>query len=268
MDWTLPLVSFAVSLFTSMVGVSGAFLLLPFQMSILGFTTPSVSGTNLVYNLLATPSGIFRYLREGRLLWPLALPAAMGSLPGVALGAYARAYWLADVKTFKLFAAAVLLILGLRLLATRHTPKATPTAATIIKTRPAKVVYRLGGETYSFSPPALTCLSAAVGLVGGAYGIGGGALLAPILATVFKLPIYTTAGATLLTTFLTSTFGIATYHALGHPPRWDIGIALGIGGAFGMYTGAHLQKYIPEKTLRTTLAAITFIIATTYIANP
>jgi len=42
-----PLISFAVafvvSFFTSMGGVSGAFLLLLFQMSVLGLTSPAVS---------------------------------------------------------------------------------------------------------------------------------------------------------------------------------------------------------------------------------
>ena len=38
-----PLVAFAISFFTSTGGVSGAFLLLPFQMSVLGFTSPAVS---------------------------------------------------------------------------------------------------------------------------------------------------------------------------------------------------------------------------------
>lgn len=36
-----PLVAFVVSFFTSMGGVSGAFVLLPFQMSVLNYTAPS-----------------------------------------------------------------------------------------------------------------------------------------------------------------------------------------------------------------------------------
>jgi uncharacterized membrane protein YfcA len=43
------LVAFFISFFTSMAGVSGAFLLLPFQMSVLGLATPAVSATNLVF---------------------------------------------------------------------------------------------------------------------------------------------------------------------------------------------------------------------------
>ncbi|MCI5136479.1 MAG: sulfite exporter TauE/SafE family protein, partial [Candidatus Electrothrix sp. AW2] len=38
--WLPPVVAFCISFFTSMSGVSGAFLLLPFQVSYLGFSTP------------------------------------------------------------------------------------------------------------------------------------------------------------------------------------------------------------------------------------
>ena len=53
-----PLVAFAISFFTSMGGISGAFLLLPFQMSVLGFTSPSVTSTNFLFNVTGTPGGV------------------------------------------------------------------------------------------------------------------------------------------------------------------------------------------------------------------
>jgi len=83
-----PLVAFIVSFFTSMGGVSGAFLLLPFQVSYLHFTSPSVSATNFVFNIVAIPSGVYRYLREGRMAWPLTWVVIVGNLPGVIKG-----YW-------------------------------------------------------------------------------------------------------------------------------------------------------------------------------
>src|SRR4030043_71688 len=97
------LVALVVSSFTSMGGVSGAFLLLPFQVSVLGFTSPAVSPTNLVYNIVAIPSGVYRYLREGRMNWPLAGIIIMGTLPGVFVGAVVRIKYLPDPGAFKLF---------------------------------------------------------------------------------------------------------------------------------------------------------------------
>ena len=61
-----PVVAFAISFFTSMGGVSGAFLLLPFQVSVLGFSSPAVSATNQLFNIVAIPSGVYRYIKEGR----------------------------------------------------------------------------------------------------------------------------------------------------------------------------------------------------------
>ena len=75
-----PLVAFGVSFFASMGGISGAFLLLPFQMSVLGYVNPSVSATNQVFNVVAIPSGVYRYVKEGRMVWPLAWAVIVGKI--------------------------------------------------------------------------------------------------------------------------------------------------------------------------------------------
>jgi len=90
------------------------------------------------------------------------------------------------------------------------------------------------GHVYSFNAISVVATSFAVGIIGGAYGIGGGAPLAPVYASVFSLPIYTTAGAILPTAFISSTFGVVSYYAMGHPPNWPLGLSLGVGGLVGM----------------------------------
>jgi hypothetical protein len=47
--------AFAVSAVATPAGISGAVLLLPFQVSVLGTPSPSVTPTNLLYNVVATP---------------------------------------------------------------------------------------------------------------------------------------------------------------------------------------------------------------------
>ena len=288
--WTLlllPFVSFVVAFFTSPAGVSGAFLLLPFQVSVLGFTSPSVSATNLVYNLIAIPSGVYRYIREGRMAWPIASITVLATLPGVFIGAILRANYFLDPRLFKFFVGLVLLYLGIRVLSSALRPnekikelekrfkervetmkkRGLPKEA-VVRTKKVgfyRIEYEFWGETFSFNVPALFAASFAIGVIGGIYGIGGGAILAPILASFFGLPVYTTAGATLLGTLLTSVFGIATYYAINYPPDWAIGLSLGIGGLFGMYLGARFQKYLLERTIRLCLGVIIFATAINYI---
>ncbi|SCZ63101.1 sulfite exporter TauE/SafE family protein [Thiohalomonas denitrificans] len=260
--WLPPLVGFAISLFTSMGGVSGAFLLLPFQVSVLGFTSPAVSATNQVFNVVATPSGIYRYLREGRMVWPLAWVIVAGTLPGVALGALLRIALLPGARDFKLFVAAVLLYIGLQLgrdiLSRGRRSEGPPQNATVVPARiPSRIAYRYGGELFTANRWGVFALALIVGVIGGAYGIGGGAIIAPFLVSLFALPVHTVAGAALLGTLVTSVAGVAFYHFIAPvfpdmavAPDWGLGLLFGLGGAAGMYSGARLQRYVPARTLK------------------
>jgi len=111
-----PAVAFTISFFTSMAGISGAFLLLPFQMSVLGFTTTSVTSTNFLFNVTGTPGGVYRYIKECRFAWPVALIIVAGIIPGVLIGYYIRIKFLPDPKSFKLFVGFVLLFVALKLI--------------------------------------------------------------------------------------------------------------------------------------------------------
>ncbi len=242
-----PLVAFIVSFFTSMAGVSGAFLLLPFQVSFLHFTTPAVSATNFVYNIVAIPSGVYRYLKEGRMAWPLTLVVIIGTLPGVFIGYYLRVLYMPDPKTFKMFVGCVLLYIGIRLFyettsrsqrgkkemkaleekfnqqmnRVKDEQKAQISAGlppeAVIRTLSVsmnRVEYEFWGQRFSFSTVGMFILAFVVGIIGGTYGIGGGAIIAPFCVAVFHLPVYTVAGAALMGTFLTSIAGVFFYSVI------------------------------------------------------
>jgi uncharacterized membrane protein YfcA len=137
-----------------------------------------------------------------------------------------------------------------------------------------RVVYEFYGETYQFETWVLLLLTFAVGIVGGTYGVGGGAMIAPFLITFYSLPVYTIAGSTLMGAFLTSVFGIIfymiiartyTYTGLAIMPDWPLGILFGIGGILGTYCGARSQKFIPSKIIRLILGMLITFLALKYI---
>lgn len=77
-----------------------------------------------------------------------------------------------------------------------------------------------------------------MGIIGGVYGIGGGAIIAPFCVTFFGLPIYTVAGAALMGTFLTSIAGVGYYSGIAPiyehlgmavAPDWLLGFLFGVG---------------------------------------
>jgi uncharacterized protein len=282
--WWLPmLVAFGVSFLMSTGGISGAFILLPFQVSVLGFTSPAVSPTNLLYNIIAIPGGIYRFIREKRMLWPLAIVIMIGTAPGLLIGAYLRVKYLADPKDFKLFVGLVLLYILIRLAndimhkkeagGDHHTNNKTfmiESVSFVLK----RITFEFDCQLYNISTLWVFFLTLIVGIIGGAYGIGGGAIIAPFLVAVFDLPVYAVAGPALFGTFFTSIAGIYVYtHLLPalYPsqaavyPDWLLGLSLGIGGFAGIYLGARLQRYLPARIIKLIIAAALLIVIGKYV---
>ncbi len=286
--WVPPVVGFVISFFTSMGGISGAFLILPFQMSVLGFTTPAVTPTNLVFNVVGIPGSVYRYFKEGRMNWPLAWNIIVGTIPGLIFGLFIRVWYLPDPRAFKLFVGCVLFYIGGRMLFQLISERGDKTGerAAEIKMRQQAAAnsagtarpairtlrwsltcteYEFFGERFSFHTTGLFMLALVVGLVGGVYGIGGGAIIAPFIVSFFGLPVHTIAGATLMGTCVTSVGGVIFYEFfvpyVAMPgqsvrPDWLLGFLFGIGGFAGMYLGARTQKYVPGAIIRPVLAIV------------
>jgi uncharacterized membrane protein YfcA len=230
----------------------------------------------------------------------------VGTLPGVFIGYYLRILYLPDPRAFKLFVGCVLLYIGMRLIY-ELTGKASAGKAkmkaledkfrertkqlkeqqksrvasglppeAVVKTISVslkKVEYEFWGERFSFSTIGMFILAFFVGIIGGTYGIGGGAIIAPFCVAVFNLPVYTVAGAALMGTFLTSLLGVTFYSVIPAKagmvtsPDWLLGFLFGIGGFIGIYLGARFQKFVPQKFIKLMLGTIIILLAIKYISQ-
>ena len=223
--------AYLIAVVTTPAGISGAVLLLPFQVTVLATPSPSVTPTNLLYNVIATPGALYRYWRQGQTGGRLALVLIAGTLPGVIAGSVIRVKLLPGPHVFDLVVAAVLIPLGCWLALSR-----TAGPDRRVRLIPA---------------PVLIFLAASVGCVGGIYGIGGGSILAPVLIGTGRRPSEV-APAALASTFVTSVAGVVTFTVLSiHEPGsvapdWPVGVALGVGGLAGACTGARLQSCLPD----------------------
>jgi hypothetical protein len=174
-------------------------------------------------------------------------------VPGVIGGSVIRVELLPSPQVFDLVVAAVLIPLGTWLTLTRPPRPADPERLA----RPVPVL-------------ALVALSVAVGCVGGIYGIGGGSILAPVLIGSGGKPSQV-APAALASTFVTSVAGVITFVILSAhqggtvAPDWPTGIALGIGGLAGAYTGARLQSRMPDLVIRRLIGALVIAAGIRYL---
>jgi uncharacterized protein len=150
--WTVVVAlaaAFVIAVLATPAGISGAVLLLPFQVSVLGTPSPAVTPTNLLYNVVATPGALYRYWRQGQTGGRLALVLIAGTLPGVIAGSVIRVELLPSAHVFDFVVAAVLLPLGAWLALTRPIPSEGDA-------RPGRAI----------SPPLLILLAVVVGCVG------------------------------------------------------------------------------------------------------
>lgn len=252
--WVYPvatLAAFVIASLASPVGVSGAVLLLPFQISVLGTPGPAVTPTNLLYNVVATPGAVYRYWRQQQTGGSLTGILLLGTLPGVIVGAIVRVEFLPSPRAFDVVIAMVLIPLGAWILISRRARQGSTKGSMALR------------------PAVLVGLAAGVGCVGGIYGVGGGSILAPILVGSGRSPTEV-APATLASTFVTSIAGVITFVVLSMEqsapvaPDWGIGLALGVGGLLGGYCGARLQPHLPEAAVRRLLGALVLAIGIRY----
>jgi uncharacterized membrane protein YfcA len=133
------------------------------------------------------------------------------------------------------------------------------------------MAFEFQAQRIEFSLSAIFLLSLFVGVIGGIYGIGGGAIIAPFCVAFLNIPVHTVAGAAMFGTFATSIVGVVVYSTIPFyngqtaPPDWFLGILFGFGGLLGMYLGAFCQKYVSERIIQAILSLIIFVVSARYI---
>jgi uncharacterized protein len=245
--------AYFIALVATPAGISGAVLLPPFQAGVLGTPSLAITPTNLLYNVVATPGALYRYWRQGQTGGRLALVLIAGTLPGVIAGSVIRVELLPGEDVFDIVVAVVLIPLGCWLVLTR--PPAVDMPA---------------GPARAIPVPVLLVVAVVVGCVGGIYGIGGGAILAPALIGSGQRASVV-APAALASTFVTSVAGVTTFTLLSlyHPgavaPDWSVGLALGAGGLAGGYTGARIQSRMPDVLIRRLVGILVIAVGAGYL---
>lgn len=95
--------------------------------------------------------------------------------------------------------------------------------------------------------------SVITGLAGGFFsgltGVGGGAIMVPLLTSLQKLPQHVAHGTSLAIVVFVATAGLMGYWLNGNVD-WSLALWLTVGSVSGAYFGATTMTRIPERQLR------------------
>lgn len=232
-------VGFALGL----LGGGGSILAVPLLMYVVGMREPHMAiGTSALAVAVNAFANLIPHSRAGNVKWPCAVVFALSGVAGAAIGA---ALGKAVDGTRLLF------LFGLVMIAV---------AAAMLSPRAA------AGNTEVRINPAITIrlvfIGAAVGLLSGFFGIGGGFLIVPGIMLGAGMATINAIGSSLLSV---GAFGLTTAisYALAGLVDWRVAAFFITGGIFGGVIGVKSSGYLAgQRTLLTRIfAAVVFIVA-------
>lgn len=241
---SLAALFFLVALIYALVGFGGGSTYTAL-LGLWGVDFQLIPVISLLCNIIVVSGGVWRFQRAGLIDWKAVLPLLMVSAPFAFLGGLVPLQqWL------------FLLILGGALLAT--------CVALLVQTE--------NWQSRKLPKPALLGISAAIGLLAGLSGIGGGIFMAPVLHLIRWAEARRVAAFASLYILINSLAGLAG-QMLKHEPSvfggvlqsyWPMIVAVLIGGQIGGTLGMRLFS---PRILRITTALLVGYVAVRLIVQ-
>ncbi|WP_240193306.1 sulfite exporter TauE/SafE family protein [Desulfobulbus alkaliphilus] len=236
----------------------------------------------------------FNYLKLGRLVWPVGLFLAIGSI----LGSYLVPTLTAGKISFREyvgFFGIFVLFLGCYMLyettpaGSKRKKKAKEAAnafeATVKKKKAgeavdtselgvkvrkfslSRIVFTFYGVEFSLNPLYAVLGGFIIASIAAFLGVGGGFILVPFLTSVTGLPMYLAAGTSAMAVLIGMITSILSYLAAGALVHWPL-IGTQLAGIFvGSMIGPRTSQYIPDKILTRIFIVLAFYVGFNFMAR-
>lgn len=227
--------AFLASIFGSMVGLGGGFILVPALRLFFGLAPAQAAGTALVLVVANSGSGATTYLLQRRVHVRVGLILAAAGWPGSIAGALLSRRISAPLFDGLLAALLVAVALDMLFRRAKHVAE---------REDPHGAVHALRGMPWGIA----LLLGFTVGLVSSLFGIGGGVVLVPTLLYFSDLPAHAISATSHFGIVLTSPVGLVA-HAFQHDIIVRDIVPLVIGGLCGGPIGARLSLRLKSRQL-------------------
>jgi uncharacterized protein len=242
--------AFVASIFGSMVGLGGGFILVPMLRLLLGFSPAYAAGTSLVLIVANSASGAFTYLLQRRVHLKVGLLIAAGGLPGGVLGAIASVH--ISPRLFDTILAALLVAVAIDM------------AWNAERRMAGRVEHERIASLKGMSYRAAFGLGFVVGVFSSLFGLGGGIVLVPTFLYFSELPAHAISATSQFAILLTSPVGLVVHAMQRDIVARDV-VPLVAGGLLGGPIGARLSLRLKSPQLLMVVAIALVTAAVTLI---
>jgi uncharacterized membrane protein YfcA len=228
------LVGVVASIFGSIVGMGGGFIVIPLLRLGFGVAPSVVAGTSLLFVLANVATSAIGYIKQKRVDFSLAVPISIGGIPGSIAGVLI-AHRISAAWFDYLYGA---LLVGLFFLVIR---------------RRAHEAAAQHGKTFAHVWGIAIAAGVVLGLFSSLFGIGGGIVMVPLLLVAAKLPPHVVSATSGFIILCTAPVGVIA-HGLTGDIDWLVAVPLTIGGLVGGYLAPYIAKRISSPGLVKLLA--------------
>jgi hypothetical protein len=247
----------------ALLGIGGGTIVVP--ILILGFDLQAQQavGTSLVMIIFTALSAAFAYSRQKRLDWKVGMMGALVTVPGAAIGAYMTQFISSTSLTIMLgvFLFFISLSMFRRSYATasRDEKERIKTESKTVPGVWRRKIIDAYGNVFQYDASIYRGLVLLFfgGVASGFFGIGGGLIVVPILASVVGLPMHIAVATSMLTMIFTSVSGASTHIMLGHV-MLEYAAPILIGIVIGAQLGARTAKRLRPVSLERVFALVVF----------
>lgn len=279
----------------SMGGGGGGILVGVGHISILGVTDANmIKVLNQILELSSRLVSVPAYYRQRRIAWSVALTYGIGAPIGAICGSWLSKSYLADLAAYRPAFGALVALVAARILYEgwakallqhadhRRARQASERVGNRVRSGGfgslgpddaphtvrwswMRIGVRFGGETFEFNPWTAIVGGFFISSVGSLFGVGGGFLATPFLASALLLPMYIVVGTSIAALVLPLSMSVMAYLALGVHVDWGL-LAVEIPGVLiGSLIGPAVNRYFNEKALKTFVAVMLLATGLYYI---
>ncbi len=256
----LFIIGFLGSTVGSLAGLGGGFIIVPSLLFLGGNTsllpdiTPQVAvGTSIIIIIFIGFSSTLSYMKQGKVDFLSGFIFFIGSGPGAYLGSFLNQRL--DVELFYLGFGCLLIMIAISLMVTNK-------LTFRFKRKGLERVYKdnTGNQiTYYINIPIAITFSFVVGILSGLFGIGGGALMVPLMLVVFNFPASLGVATSMFLVLLSAVAG-----SIGHIQQgnvaWIYTLALvpgaWLGAKFGVWVNGKLNELVFLRVFRVLILLI------------
>ena len=232
--------AFGASVFGSVVGLGGGFVMTPILRVFFSILPVLASTASLFLVFFNTAAASFGFLKDKRVDFQLAIWLAVGAIPGSIIGVLASHS--VSIAQFDIIYGVLLAFLAV---------------ATI---RRRGVASREDNEkTFLHQPLVAVAAGVVMGVASSLFGVGGGIIVVPLMLIAARMKPHIAAATSSFVILLSTPVGIIA-HVIAGDANWPLIAPLALGGLAGGSFGPPIAKRISSPML-INLVIAAFIIA-------